>query len=73
MIDSFLAASISGLSELFIIFIITLITLGPLIALVWTLWTIFFKQRRENIRLRLEVGKLADELEKIRKKENSLS
>ena len=49
--------------------IIILVIVGPLVALpIWFIRSLV-KNKRENQRLRLEVGKLADELERARKKD----
>jgi hypothetical protein len=53
-----------GAPELLIILII----LGIPFALIVLAAKHLLLQKRENIRLRLEVGKLADELEQVRKK-----
>ena len=65
MTNSILAFWTPGAIEIFIIIIIFCL---PIAFLVWLI-KMFTKNKRENIRLRLEVGKLADELEKIRKKD----
>jgi hypothetical protein len=54
----------SGAPEILIILII----LGIPFALIVLAAKYLLQHRRENIRLRLEVGKLADELERARKK-----
>ena len=47
--------------------LIVLIVFGiPVILIVW-FFKLVLRNKRENIRLRLEVGKLADELEQVRK------
>jgi hypothetical protein len=48
--------------------LIILIILGIPFALIVVVAKYLLRQKRENIRLRLEVGKLADELEQLRKK-----
>jgi hypothetical protein len=63
MIDCTLAWMV-GAPELLIILII----LGIPFALIVLAAKHLLLQKRENIRLRLEVGKLADELEQVRKK-----
>ncbi|MEJ2648060.1 MAG: hypothetical protein P8016_06590 [Sedimentisphaerales bacterium] len=65
MINAILAVWTSGIIELFLIIIIV----GAPIALVIWFIKMITKNKKENIRLRLEVGKLADELEKLRKKD----
>ena len=63
MTNSILAAFVPGILEILIILIIFSI---PIALIIWFL-KILTKQKNENIRLRLEIGKLADELEKARK------
>jgi len=63
MIDCTLAWTL-GAPELLIILIIS----GIPFALIVLAAKYLLRQKRENIRLRLEVGKLADELERMRKK-----
>jgi len=65
MINSILATFIPGILEILIVLIFFSI---PIALIVWFL-KMLAKQKNENIRLRLEVGKLADELEKARKKD----
>ena len=66
MIDSFLGFMAPGPVEVLFIFIF----LGIPVIIVVLLLRIFLRNKKENVRLRLEVGKLADELEKMRKQEN---
>lgn len=47
--------------------LIVLVFLGILVALVVVFLRLILRNKNENIRLRLEVGKLADGLEKVRK------
>jgi hypothetical protein len=47
--------------------VIILIFLGLSIYLIVTFYKFLLRNKRENVRLRLEVGKLADELEQMRK------
>lgn len=63
MINSVLAISGPGPIEIFLIILMCAI---PIAFVVWIIKMIT-KNKNENIRLRLEVGKLADELEKLRK------
>ena len=65
MIDNILAFWIPGPIEL----IITLIFFGVPVVLIILFVRLLLRNKRENVRLRLEVGKLADELEQMRKKQ----
>ena len=69
MTNSILAMGIPGIFEI----IIVLILVGIPIALVVWFIKMITKNKNENIRLRLEVGKLADEIEKVRKGESNKS
>lgn len=54
--------------ELIVILVVSLIVYGiPIIVIIFIV-RLLLRNKRENIRLRLEVGKLADELEQMRKK-----
>jgi len=64
MINNILAFWTPGPIELLII----LIVFGVPILLVVLFFRLILRNKRENVRLRLEVGKLADELEQMRKK-----
>ena len=63
MIRDILASWIPGPYELLII----LIVFGTPIVLIILFFRLVLRNKRENVRLRLEVGKLADELEQMRK------
>lgn len=56
-----------GMPGIFEILIIILIFAIP-VTLIIIFSRSLFRSKKENVRLRLEVGKLADELEQIRKK-----
>lgn len=72
MIDNILAlGSIPGGWEWVVIIFVGLMVYGIPIILVILFLKLFLRNRRENIRLRLEVGKLADELEQMRKKKDN--
>jgi len=64
MINNILAFWMPGPIELLII----LIFFGIPVVLIILFARLLLRNKRENVRLRLEVGKLADELEKMRKK-----
>ncbi len=49
-------------------FLIILIFFGIPVLLIILFFRFLLRNKRENVRLRLEVGKLADELEQVRKK-----
>lgn len=53
--------------ELLVILVVSIIVFGIPIVLAITFFRMLLRNKKENIRLRLEVGKLADELEKARK------
>ena len=61
MINNILAFLTLGTIELLII-------LGVPVLLIILFFRFLSRNKRENVRLRLEVGKLADELEQMRKK-----
>ena len=67
MIDSILAFFLPGPLEVLII----LVVLGIPIAIVIIFLRLLLRNKKENIRLRLEVGKLADELEQARKQKST--
>jgi hypothetical protein len=66
MINNSLAFWTPGPIEVLII----LIYLGLPIYLIVKFYKLFSQNKRENVRLRLEVGKLADELEQMRKQKD---
>ena len=66
MINNILAFWTPGPIEVIVI----LIFFGIPVVLVILFARYLLRNKRENIRLRLEVGKLADELEQIRKQKN---
>ena len=67
MINDVLA--IGGL-EWIVILVVSLIVYGIPILLVVVFARFLLRNKRENVRLRLEVGKLADELEQMRKQKD---
>lgn len=67
MISGVLAIWFPGPMELFVILVI----LGIQIILVYFVIRVVLRNKNENIKLRLEVGKLAEELEQIRKQKKS--
>lgn len=71
MIDCILGFFAPGPFELIVILIVSLIVyVIPIIVIVYII-RLLQRNKRENIRLRLEVGKLADELEQMRKQKDS--
>ena len=56
-----------GIEWIIIIFISLIVFVLPVLVVVWIIRSLV-RNKRENQRLRLEVGKLADELERMRKK-----
>ena len=73
MINNILAFLTPGPIE----FIVILVVFGIPVLLIILFARFLLRNKRENVRLRLEVGKLADELEQVRKQkddeENKLS
>ena len=63
MINEVLSAWTPGPIELIVI----LIVFGIPVLLIVMFFKLVLRNKKENIRLRLEVGKLADELEQVRK------
>ena len=66
MINNILAFWTPGPIELLIIPIVFGL---PVVLVIWFA-RLLLRNKRENVRLRLEVGKLADELEQMRKKKD---
>ncbi len=66
MINNILASWIPGPIELLVI----LIVFGTPVVLIILFARLLLRNKRENVRLRLEVGKLADELEQMRKQQD---
>ncbi len=64
MINNILAFWMPGPWE----WIVILIVFGIPVLLIILFFRFLLRNKRENVRLRLEVGKLADELEQVRKK-----
>ena len=60
-----------GPLELLVILIISLIVFGIPVLLIILLVRYSLRNKRENVRLRLEVAKLADELEQVRKQKEA--
>ena len=66
MISEILAFGAPGPWELIVIFVTSLIFyVLPIVLVIWIIRSLI-RNKRENQRLRLEVGKLADELQQIR-------
>ena len=70
MINNILArGGLPGPWELLVIVFVMFIVYGiPIFLVIWFA-RLLLRNKRENVRLRLEVGKLADELEQMRKKQ----
>ena len=66
MVSSTLALGAIGPWELLIVLIVS----GIPVVLVVVFIRLLLRNKKENIRLRLEVGKLADELERLRKQKD---
>ena len=67
MVNSTLALMGIGHWELIVVLIFSLMP----VVLVVMFFRLLLRNKRENIRLRLEVGKLADELERLRKQKGA--
>ena len=67
MIESTLAFGMPGAIEVVIVLVISVIP----IVLAIKFFRLMLRNKNENIRLRLEVGKLADELEQARKQKGT--
>ena len=67
MINDILAFWTPGPNELIVILVVGLIVFGIPVLLIVLFVRYFLRNKRENIRLRMELGKLADELEQVRK------
>ena len=70
MINNILAFWMPGIIELLVILVVGFIAYGIPILLVVLFFRLLLRNKRENVRLRLEVGKLADELEQMRKQKD---
>ncbi|MHC4509802.1 MAG: hypothetical protein ACYTAO_12715 [Planctomycetota bacterium] len=68
MIDYILGTWIPGPLEIIVILMILVLLSIPIVLIVVFL-RLLTRNKKENVRLRLEVGKLADELERLRKQE----
>ena len=64
MINNILAFWTPGPIE----WLVILVVFGVPVLLIILFFRFLLRNKRENVRLRLEVGKLADELEQVRKK-----
>ena len=68
--DSFVAFLAPGAAETVVIVVISAVWFViPLVVVIW-FGRKTLENKRENVRLRLEVGKLADELEQIRREQH---
>ena len=69
--NSFIAALLPGIAEYFRIAVAFVVwAVVPILVVIWFVRKTL-ENKRENVRLRLEVGKLADELEQIRKQQQA--
>lgn len=71
MINTVSTFGLPGGCEWLVVLVVVLIIFGLPVLLVVLLIRYILQSRRENIRLRMEVGKLADELEQARKQANA--
>jgi len=67
MANGTFAFALPGIWELLIVLIFSVVP----VVLVVMFFRLLLRNKRENIRLRLEVGKLADELERLRKQKGA--
>ncbi len=66
-----IATTFPGVAELVVIFLLMVVTTAvPILVVIWFARKTL-ENKRENVRLRLEVGKLADELEQVRRQQRS--
>ena len=64
-----IATPFPGVAELVVVFILMVVTTAaPILVVIWFARKTL-ENKRENVRLRLEVGKLADELERVRRQQ----
>jgi hypothetical protein len=68
MIDNILSFWAPGPFEMLVVFVF----FGITVVLIVVFLRLLLRNKKENIRLRLEVGKLADELEKVRKNKSAV-
>lgn len=69
--DTLVAVTFPGTMEMVVIFILMVVMVAtPILVVIWFARKTL-ENKRENMRLRLEVGKLADELEQVRKQEKT--
>ncbi len=66
---SLIATAALGMTEWLIIIVLIIVVYAIPIALVIWFAKTTIENKRENVKLRLEVGKLADELEQVRKQQ----
>ncbi len=61
-------ATIPGATEWLVIAVLMILLAVPILVVIWFARKTI-ENKRENVKLRLEVGKLADELEQVRKRQ----
>ena len=71
MLNNFLAFGAPDPIEILVILLVALVVWGIPVVLVVVFLRLLLRNKRENIRLRLDVGKLADELEQVRKQKSA--
>jgi len=65
------ATTVPGIAEyLVIVTMMAVMAAAPILVVIWFARKTL-ENKRENVKLRLEVGKLADELEQVRKQQQS--
>ena len=67
--DDLVAAIVPGIAEYLIIVMMVVMAAAPILVVIWFARKTL-ENKRENVKLRLEVGKLADELEQVRKQQS---
>ncbi len=69
--DTVVAFTAPGIAELLVIGVLMAVTAAaPILVVIWFARRTL-ENKHENTRLRLEVGKLADELEQVRKRQTA--
>jgi hypothetical protein len=69
--DDLVAIIAPGIAEtLVVVTMMVVMAAAPILVVIWFVRKTL-ENKRENVKLRLEVGKLADELEQVRKQQQS--
>jgi hypothetical protein len=68
--DDLVATIVPGIAEILVIVtMMAVMAAAPILVVIWFARKTL-ENKRENVKLRLEVGKLADELEQVRKQQS---